>query len=122
MAGSSLQLILGLSPLTLNNFNITNPQGVLMSGNNMKLSGTLSLNGPIYTNGRLLEVAAISGGSATAFVVTGDNLGNAASSGGLVLTVNAGSGASFPVGPTLSNLQLSKFQTPLGLPKNSPLV
>lgn len=114
MAGSTLQLIQGLSPLTLNNFNITNPQGVLMSGNNMKLSGTLSLNGPIYTNGRLLEVAAISGVSATAFVVTGDNLGNASSSGGLAITLNPGAAASFPVGPTLSNFAAVKISNTAG--------
>lgn len=114
MVGTSLQLILGLSPLTLNNFNITNPQGVLMSGNNMKLSGTLSLNGPIYTNGRLLEVAAISGGSSTAFVVTGDNLGNASSSGGLAITLNPGGAASFPVGPTLSNFAAVKISNTAG--------
>ncbi len=114
MAGSTLQLILGLSPLTLNNFNITNPQGVLMSGNDMKISGTLSLNGPIYTNGRLLEVAAISGGSSTAFVVTGDNLGNASSSGGLAITLNPGGAASFPVGPTLSNFAAVKIVNTAG--------
>ena len=109
LVGTSLQLILGLSPLTLNNLNVTNPQGVLMNGNNMKLSGTLSLQGPIYTNGRLLEVAAISGVSATAFVVTGDNLGNASSSGGLAITLNPGAAASFPVGPTLSNFAAVKI-------------
>jgi hypothetical protein len=114
MAGSSLQLILGISPLTLNNLNITNQQGVLMSGNNMKLSGTLSLQGPIYTNGLLLEVAAISGGSPTAFVVTGDNLGNASSSGGLAITLNSGGAASFPVGPTLSNYAAVKISNTAG--------
>ena len=114
MVGSSLQQILGLSPLTLNNFNITNPQGVLMNGNSMKLSGTLSLNGPIYTNGRLLEVAAISGGSPTAFVVTGDNLGNASSSGGLAITLNPGAAAAFPVGPTLSNYAAVKISNAAG--------
>ena len=114
MVGTSLQLIQGLSPLTLNNFNITNPQGVLMSGNNMKLSGTLSLQGPIYTNGRLLEVAAISGVSATAFVVTGDNLGNASSSGGLAITLNPGAAASFPVGPTLNDFAAVKIVNTAG--------
>lgn len=114
MAGSSLQLILGISPLTLNNLTITNSQGVLMSGNDMKLSGTLSLNGPIYTNGHLLEVASISGVSATAFVVTGDNLGNASSSGGLAITLNPGGAASFPVGPTLSNFAAVKIVNTAG--------
>lgn len=114
LVGSSLQLIQGLSPLTLNNLNITNPQGVLMNGNNVKLSGTLSLNGPIYTNGRLLEVASISGVSTTAFVVTGDNLGNASSSGGLALTLNPGAAASFPVGPTLSDFAPVKIVNTAG--------
>lgn len=114
MAGSSLQLILGISPLTLNNLTISNPQGVLMSGNDMKLSGTLSLNGPIYTNGRLLEVSSISGVSPTAFVVTGDNLGNASSSGGLAITLNPGGAASFPVGPTLSSYAAVKIVNTAG--------
>ncbi len=114
MVGSNLQQVLGSSPLTLNNLTISNPQGVLMSGNDIKLSGTLSLNGPIYTNGRLLEVAAISGGSPTAFVVTGDNLGSASSSGGLAITLNSGGAASFPVGPTLSNYAAVKIVNTAG--------
>lgn len=113
MVGSSLQYILGISPLTLNNLNVTNPQGVQMDGNNMKLSGTLNLQGNFYTNGRTLEVASIST-SNNAFVVTGDNLGASSSSGGLVLNVNAGAAVSFPVGPSASNYSPVKISNTAG--------
>jgi hypothetical protein len=97
-SGTGLQLLKGNTPLTISNLSVANNVGLLME-KNVTLSGSLNLlSGSIFTNGFGLTTPSITGYSSSQFVVTGDNLGNPASGGGLKIAVAAGGSAFFPVG------------------------
>ncbi len=97
-SGAGLQRVSGSSPLTISNLSVANSSGLLME-KTVTLSGALNLlSGSIFTNGFGLTTPSITGYSSSQFVVTGDNLGNPASGGGLKIAVPAGGSAFFPVG------------------------
>lgn len=102
-AGTTLQSFSGLTDLSVHNLTIDNNAGLLLN-NDISLFEQLSFgSGKIYTNNHYLSAGSVAGASASTFVVTGDNNGNAASTGGLRVTIPPSSSVEFPVGSNASS-------------------
>ncbi|TAD85021.1 MAG: T9SS C-terminal target domain-containing protein [Bacteroidetes bacterium] len=101
--GSTKQTIGGVTPLSISNMVINNPQDVVLN-NHANILGTLTLQtGKLFSNDNLLTVNNFANASSANYVVTGSDAGVPATTNGIKTSIGAGLSKQLPIGPTSSS-------------------